>query len=114
MVHLEISLLVLLAIAAAVATLSARVRMPYAILLIIAGLALSNVTSFSGPQLTKDLLFLVVLPGLLFEGAFKLDFAEFWQARYSILMLAAILALAVWGFRTATAGRRLWRANLLD
>jgi monovalent cation:H+ antiporter, CPA1 family len=88
LVHLEISLLVLLAIAAAVATLSARVRMPYAIGLIIAGLALSNVTSFSGPQLTKDLLFLVVLPGLLFEGAFKLDFAEFWQARYAILMLA--------------------------
>jgi monovalent cation:H+ antiporter, CPA1 family len=88
LVHLEISLLVLLAIAAAVATLSARVRMPYTIGLIIAGLALGNVTSFSGPQLTKDLLFLVVLPGLLFEGAFKLDFAEFWQARYSILMLA--------------------------
>ena len=88
MVHLEISLLVLLAIAAAVAVLSARVRMPYAIGLIIAGLALSNVTSFSGPPLTKDLLFLVVLPGLLFEGAFKLDFGEFWQARYSILMLA--------------------------
>jgi monovalent cation:H+ antiporter, CPA1 family len=88
LVHLEISLLVLLAIAAAVATLAARVRMPYAILLIIAGLALGNVTSFSGPQLTKDLLFLVVLPGLLFEGAFKLDFAEFWQARYSVLMLA--------------------------
>jgi monovalent cation:H+ antiporter, CPA1 family len=88
LVDLEISLLVLLAIAAVVATLSARVRMPYAIGLIIAGLALSNVTAFSGPQLTKDLLFLVVLPGLLFEGAFKLDFAEFWQARYSILMLA--------------------------
>jgi CPA1 family monovalent cation:H+ antiporter len=86
--HLEISLLVLLAIAAAVATLSARVRMPYAIGLIIAGLALGNITSFSGPQLTKDLLFLVVLPGLLFEGAFKLDFAQFWQARYSILTLA--------------------------
>lgn len=88
MADLEISLLVLLAVAAAVAILSARVRMPYAIGLIIAGLALSNVTSFSGPQLTKDLLFLVVLPGLLFEGAFKLDFAEFWQARYSVLMLA--------------------------
>jgi len=88
LVHLEISLLVLLAIAAAVATLSARLRMPYAIGLIIAGLALGNITSFSGPQLTKDLLFLVVLPGLLFEGAFELDFAEFWQARYSILTLA--------------------------
>jgi monovalent cation:H+ antiporter, CPA1 family len=88
LVHLEISLLVLLAVAAAVAVLSARVRIPYAIGLIIAGLALGNVTSFSGPQLTKELLFLVVLPGLLFEGAFKLDFAQFWQARYSILMLA--------------------------
>src|ERR1700739_2604338 len=37
LVHLEISLLVLLAIAAAVAVVSARVRMPYAIGLIIAG-----------------------------------------------------------------------------
>jgi serine/threonine-protein kinase len=37
-----------------------------------------------------------------------------WYFGYSIFMLAAILALAVWGFRTATAGRRLWRAGLLD
>ena len=88
MADLEISLLVLLAVASAVAILSARARVPYAIGLIIAGLALSNVTSFSGPHLTKDLLFLVVLPGLLFEGAYKLDFAEFWQARYSVLTLA--------------------------
>jgi monovalent cation:H+ antiporter, CPA1 family len=88
MAHLEISVLVLLAIAAAVALVSHRLRTPYAIGLVIAGLALGNVTSFSGPQLTKDLLFLVVLPGLLFEGAFKLDFLEFWKARFSILTLA--------------------------
>lgn len=88
LIHLEISLLVLLAIAAAVAIFSDRVRIPYAIGLIVAGLILGNVTSFSGPQLTQDLLFLVVLPGLLFEGAFKLDFADFWRARYSILTLA--------------------------
>jgi serine/threonine-protein kinase len=37
-----------------------------------------------------------------------------WYFGYSIFMLAAILALAVWGFRAATAGQRLWRANLLD
>jgi hypothetical protein len=29
-------------------------------------------------------------------------------------MMVALLALAGWGFRTATAGRRLWKANLLD
>jgi hypothetical protein len=37
-----------------------------------------------------------------------------WYFGYSIFMLAAILALAAWGFRTATAGRRLLKANLLD
>jgi CPA1 family monovalent cation:H+ antiporter len=88
MENLEISLLILLAVAAVVARLSHRLRMPYAIGLVIAGLLLGNVTGFSGPQLTKELLFLVVLPGLLFEGAFELDFAEFWKARYSILTLA--------------------------
>lgn len=105
MEHLEISLLVLLAIAAVVAVISHRVRMPHAIGLVIAGLALGNVTSFAGPPLTKDLLFLVVLPGLLFEGAFELDFAEFWQARYSILTLAVpglilstlLTAVVLWG-----------------
>lgn len=88
MVQLEISLLVLLAIAAAVAIGSHRLGIPYAIGLVIAGLALGNLTSFSGPKLTTDLLFLVVLPGLLFEGAFELDFAAFWRMRYSILTLA--------------------------
>lgn len=88
MAHLELSLLVLLAIAAAVAIFSNRVRMPYAIGLLVAGLTLGNLTSSSWPQLTQELLFLVVLPGLLFEGAFKLDFAAFWAARYSILTLA--------------------------
>jgi CPA1 family monovalent cation:H+ antiporter len=86
--HLEINLLALLAIAAAVAIASHRVRLPYAIGLVIAGLLLGNITPYSGPQLTKALLFLVVLPGLLFEGAFEMDFAEFWKARYSILTLA--------------------------
>ena len=100
MQHLEISLLVLLAVAAAVAIMAHRVRIPYAIGLVLAGLALGNVTSFSGPQLTPELLFLVVLPGLLFEGAFELDFVAFWKARYSILTLA-VPGLVVSTFLTA-------------
>ena len=88
MEHLEITLLALLAIASAVAVLSYRVDLPYAIGLVLAGLALGNVTNFPAPQLTIELLFLVVLPGLLFEGAFSLDFVAFWKARYSILTLA--------------------------
>ena len=88
MQHLQISLLVMLAIAAGVAVLSNRVDMPYAIGLVLAGLALGNVTSFAAPHLTMDLLFLVVLPGLLFEGAFGLDFVAFWKARYTVATLA--------------------------
>ena len=88
MQHVEISLLVLLAIASAVAILSHRLDAPYAIGLVLAGLVLGNVTAFAAPQLTMELLFLVVLPGLLFEGAFQLEFVAFWRARYSILTLA--------------------------
>jgi hypothetical protein len=37
-----------------------------------------------------------------------------WYFGYAVFMMAALLALAVWGFRTATAGRRLWKTNLLE
>jgi len=104
MQHLEISLLVLLAVALAVAVVANRVRIPYAIGLVVAGLILGNVTDFAGPPLTKELLFLVVLPGLLFEGAFELDFVAFWRARYSILTLAVPGLIA----STALTATVLW------
>ena len=79
--HPELSLLLLLAVAAAVAVLSNRARLPYAIGLVLAGLLLGNLLSYPGPHLSKGLLFLVVLPGLLFEAAYQMHFAEFWRAR---------------------------------
>ncbi len=88
MLHLDLSLLLLLAVAAAVALLANRTRIPFASGLVVAGLILGNVTGFAGPHLTKDLLFLVVLPGLLFEAAFQLHFQEFWKVRVSIFTLA--------------------------
>jgi len=108
--HPELSLLLLLAVAAAVAVLSERARLPYAIGLVLAGLLLGNLLPYAGPHLSKQLLFLVVLPGLLFEAAFQIHFAEVWRARGLILSLAVpglvlatfLTALLVW-----------WGVNLL-
>jgi monovalent cation:H+ antiporter, CPA1 family len=102
--HPGLDLLLLLAVAAAVAVLCNRQQVPYAVGLVLAGLALGNLVRYSGPQLSRELLFLVVLPGLLFEAAYRMHFADFWRARYSILSLAVpgvivatfLTALLVW------------------
>jgi monovalent cation:H+ antiporter, CPA1 family len=108
--HLELTLLLLLAVAAAVAVLSNRARLPYAIGLILAGLVLGNLWPYTGPHLSKDLLFLVLLPGLLFEAAFQIQFSEVWRAR------GLIASLAVPGLVFATfltAALVWWGVNLL-
>ena len=82
------------------AVLSNRARLPYAIGLVLAGLLMGNLLPYSGPHLSKELLFLVVLPGLLFEAAFQIHFSEVWRSRLSILTLA-VPGLVVATFFTA-------------
>ena len=115
--HPELSLLLLLAVAALVAVASSRARLPYAIGLVLAGLLLGNLVSYSGPHLSKELLFLVVLPGLLFEAAYQMHFADFWRARLSILTLAVpglvvatflTAALVWWGVNCVSPGTLSW------
>ena len=108
--HPELSLLLLLTVATVVAVLSNRARLPYAIGLVLAGLALGNLLPYSGPHLSKELLFLVFLPGLLFEAAFQIHFPEVWRARMSILTLA-VPGLVVATLLTALL--LCWGVNLL-
>jgi len=103
-VHPELNFLLLLAVAAAVAVLSNRARLPYAPGLVLVGLAMGNLLAYSGPHLSKELLFLVVLPGLLFEAAFQIHFGEVWRSRASILVLA-VPGLVLVTFLTAVV---LW------
>jgi ABC-type transport system involved in multi-copper enzyme maturation permease subunit len=37
-----------------------------------------------------------------------------WYFGHNVLLLASVLALAAWGFHTSTAGRRLWKPDLLS
>jgi CPA1 family monovalent cation:H+ antiporter len=75
-------------VATAVAIAARRLRIPYTVALVLAGLVLGALHVIEPPNLTKDILFAIFLPGLLFEAAFHLDFRDFWENRGAILGLA--------------------------
>ncbi|HEX8943013.1 MAG TPA: sodium:proton antiporter [Gemmatimonadaceae bacterium] len=82
------SIILLLLVAAVVALVARRVRVPYTVALVVAGLLLGASPLLHPPPLTKELLFAVFLPGLLFEAAFHLEAEEFWRNRVTIFSLA--------------------------
>ena len=93
----ETILILLFSVAAAVAIAVRQLHVPYTVALVLTGLALGILNLFTPPHLTKELLFSVFLPGLLFEAAFHIEFREFWRNRL------AIAALAVPGVAAAVA-----------
>ena len=82
------SIILLFVLATVVALLAKRLRVPYTVALVVAGLVLGSVGGLRPPVLTKELLFALFLPGLLFEAAFHLDAEEFWRNRLTIFSLA--------------------------
>ncbi len=84
----ETGFVLLFVVATAVAIGARRFRLPYTVALVLAGLALGIVHLFDPPPLTKELLYAVFLPGLLFEAAFHLEFRDFWRDRIAITALA--------------------------
>lgn len=93
----ETMLILLFSVAVAVAIAVRQLHVPYTVALVLTGLALGILKLFTPPHLTKELLFSVFLPGLLFEAAFHIEFREFWRNRF------AIAALAVPGVAAAVA-----------
>ncbi|MFP2900562.1 cation:proton antiporter [Corallococcus sp. 4LFB] len=86
--HFELAFVLLFSIATAVAIAARYFKFPYTVALVLAGLGLGIVHAFEPPHLTKELLFAVILPGLLFEAAFHLDFRKFWKNKLAITSLA--------------------------
>src|SRR5439155_23873897 len=82
------TIIILFIVAALVAVVAKRFRVPYTVALVIAGLALGAARVLTPPLLTKELLFTLFLPGLLFEAAFHLEAEEFWRNRLAIFSLA--------------------------
>ncbi len=85
----ESTLVSLFVIATAVAILARRLRVPYTVALVLAGLGIGALGVVEPPRLTKELLFAFILPGLLFEAAFHLEWEEFRRNWRTITSLAA-------------------------
>ena len=64
----------LLLISAVVAMLSRRLRLPYSVGLVAAGIVVALLPFSPQVSLTKELLFTALLPPLIFEAAFQLHF----------------------------------------
>ena len=103
----EIDLLVVFMIAAGVGIFVAKIgRFPYTIALLIAGFGISVIQTIAGVnlfpfQLSHDLILLVLLPPLLFEGAATTDITSFRANLVPILAMAVpglVVSVLVLGF----------------
>ena len=84
----QLILLLLLLFVAAFAALARRLQTPYPIVLVIAGLLLGFVPGIPIITLDPDVVFLVVLPPLLFSAAWATSWRDFSHNVVSIAMLA--------------------------
>ncbi len=88
--HVETQILILLLVACLVGVTARRWRIPYTLTLVVAGLLLGFVElpALEGIALSADLLLLLLLPALLFEAAFHIEWSEFRREIVTILCLA--------------------------
>jgi monovalent cation:H+ antiporter, CPA1 family len=91
----ETTFVALFTVATVVALLARWLKLPYTVALVLAGLGLGATRVLHPPTLSKDLLYAVFLPGLLFESSFALRFQRFWAERGVILALALPGVVAV-------------------
>ena len=110
----ERTAVLLLLIAAVVAMLSRRLRMPYVVGLVAAGMALAPFVP--QVQLTRELIFTGLLPPLIFEAAFHLRWGELRRELPVVVVLATagvLISAAVTGAGMFFLARWDWRSALL-
>jgi Na+/H+ antiporter len=90
--------LLLLVMVAVFALLAQRLKVPYPIVLVLAGLGISFVPHIPRIPLSPDLVFLIFLPPLLYSSAWVTSLREFRANIVSIAMLAiGLVAFTVFG-----------------
>jgi CPA1 family monovalent cation:H+ antiporter len=82
----------LLLIAAVVAILTRRLRLPYSVGLVAAGIIFAMLPFALKVSLTKDLIFTALLPPLLFEAAFYIHWDQL-RRDFSVIVLLATLGV---------------------
>jgi CPA1 family monovalent cation:H+ antiporter len=113
----QLVLLLLLLFVAVFAALARRLQTPYPIVLVIAGLLLGLVPGVPSITLDPDLIFLVVLPPLLYAAAWVTSWRDFSHNLVTVSMLAfGLVSFTAWA--VAVAGPWLfpgfdWRIGLV-
>ena len=106
----------LLLIAAVVAILTRRLRLPYSVGLVGAGIVLAILPIGPGISLTREFLFTALLPPLLFEAAFHINWDELRRDLPVIIVLATagvVLSAAATTVGLHFLGRWSWLAALV-
>ncbi|MDX1613262.1 MAG: Na+/H+ antiporter [Candidatus Promineifilaceae bacterium] len=86
----ELGFVLILSVAAVVAILARRVRLPYTVMLVIAGLILSFFPNPFGIELTGELILALLVPPLIFEATLNLRWENLRRDLPAILLLAAV------------------------
>lgn len=88
----------ILAIMIGLSAVADKIKLPYPIILIAAGIAIGFIPTLPDIEINPEIIFLIFLPPLLYDAAFNISFAEFRTNMNTISTLAITLV-----FLTATA-----------
>src|SRR5690349_3440952 len=103
---MAVTFLALFSLASIVAIAVSRTRVPYTVALVLVGLVVGALNVVDPPRLTKEFLFSLCLPGLVFEAAYNLQASELRRVWRSVALLVGpgiIVAIGLTGFATAAA-----------
>ena len=95
----------LLVVAILVAIVARRLRLPYTVGLLIAGAILAVFRLDTGIRLTRDIIFDLILPPLLFEAAINIPWAEL---RRDLLPILVFSVIGVMVSAAVVAGGMIW------
>jgi Na+/H+ antiporter len=94
----ETVILLLLVLVAAFAAVARRLKVPYPIVLVLAGLAISFVPRMPRVPLDPNIVFVIFLPPLLYASAWAMSWREFRRNAVVIGLLAVgLVGFTVWG-----------------
>ena len=94
----QIVVLLLMAMVSVFAVMARRLKVPYPIVLVIAGLLISFVPHVPQIRLNSEIVFLIFLPPLLYAAAWQTSWREFRHNLTTIALLAiGLVGFTVWG-----------------
>ncbi|HEY4307694.1 MAG TPA: sodium:proton antiporter [Gemmatimonadaceae bacterium] len=114
---MELTFVILFSIASIVGIFARRTGIPYTIALVLVGLAVGALHVVDPPHLTKELLFALFLPGLVFEAAYNIHVLELramWRTIATLAVPGVIAAIALTAGITLAVLHALGVAPSLD